>query len=332
MRLNTKVLDNLKPPEAGQKRVRDDLLPGFMVIVGKRSKTFAVMYGKDRRIKTFGSYPDKKLAEARNEARRYLERFDNKNTAETIFELSNLFLEDCQTRLRPKTISSYKSILKHAPRIPIQKADRTTVTVTTAHEVKAYKALFNWAIRQELTDRNPFIHMPVSFGKRERVLTTEELRKVWAYDHPPYSDIVKLLILTGQRVGQIGQFKMDWYKDRMITFPPEIMKMGRTHKIPTTPLIRKYIRDFQWKGWSKAKTRMDKKTKVLGYTLHDLRRTFATIHAQIGTPIHVIEALLDHSSGRISGVTAIYIRHQYTREMRQALLLYERHLRKLVGA
>lgn len=51
-------------------------------------------------------------------------------------------------------------------------------------------------------DRNPFQHVPVVFGQRSRVLSDEELRQVWAYEYPPYSDYLKLQILTGQRIGQ----------------------------------------------------------------------------------------------------------------------------------
>ena len=42
-------------------------------------------------------------------------------------------------------------------------------------------------------------------------------------------------------------------------------------------------------------------------TLHDLRRTFAIILASIGTPLRIIERLLNHVSGTISGVAAIYV-------------------------
>jgi hypothetical protein len=57
----------------------------------------------------------------------------------------------------------------------------------------------------------------------------------------------------------------------------------------------------------------------------DLRRTSATTHTRIGTPIHLVEAMLNHRSGTISGVAAIYIRHSYLEEMRNAVMVYERH-------
>jgi integrase len=326
------VLDNLKPPEKGQKRIRDDLLPGFGVTVGKRTKTFFVMYGnKERRIKTFGHYPDKKLKDAREEARQFLNRVGDKEPVRSVSELSKAFLADCEDRLRPNSVHAYKSVLQHAPNIPLDEANKETIELRTAHEIKAYKAMFNWAIREEITDRNPFFHMKVTFGKRERVLSYDEIKKVWAYDAPPYSDIVKLLLLTGQRVGQFSCFDMAWCEGKKIIFPVEVMKGGKPHEIPTTPLIHKYLGNFNQDNWDRYKKRIDKKTEVKNWVLHDLRRTFATIHAEIGTPIHVVEALLNHTSGTISGVTAIYIRYQFFSEMRKALLLYHRHLSKTLG-
>ena len=66
------------------------------------------------------------------------------------------------------------------------------------------------------------------------------------------------------------------------------------------------------------------------YTLHDIRRTFSSTMARLGTPIHVTEKLLNHASGAISGVAAIYNRHSYRDEMRGAMSAYEDHLANLI--
>ena len=83
-------------------------------------------------------------------------------------------------------------------------------------------------------------------------------------------------------------------------------------------------------GWSKAKSAFDKTlTDVEPWTLHDLRRTFSSSLAALATPIHVTEKLLNHVSGSISGVAAIYNRHSYIDEMREALSTYEDFLSKI---
>ena len=79
-------------------------------------------------------------------------------------------------------------------------------------------------------------------------------------------------------------------------------------------------------GWSKPKVAFDKACPIAAWTLHDLRRTFATNLAALGTPIHVTEKLLNHISGTVSGVAAIYNRHAYLDEMRAAIDAWEKRL------
>jgi len=90
------------------------------------------------------------------------------------------------------------------------------------------------------------------------------------------------------------------------------------------------------RGWRKAKASLDKaireaSEKVGPWTLHDLRRTFATNLAALGTPIHVTEKLLGHVAGTVSGAAAIYSRHAYRDEMRAAITAYEARLAAFVA-
>lgn len=321
---------NLQASDKGQLKVWDTKLPGFGLVVGKRTKTFTVVYGKERRNKSIGRYPEISLSEARKEAKRLLATQPSKKAVTNLTDLVRAYLSDCQGRLRPNTVAGYHSVLQHAPDIPIDRATKSLVK--TAHEIKAYKALFNWAIREELTDTNPFIHLSAVYGKRERVLTDDEIKLVWQYDYPPYSTIVKLLLLTGQRLNQISSLQPEWIDGYLIKFPANIMKNGNTHTIPFGNLTKQFITPpFRFNGWSNAKERMDRITGVTDYRLHDLRRTWATKNAEIGTPIHVAEAHLDHRSGTISGVAAVYFRHNWLLEMRKAVKTYEAHIAKLVG-
>lgn len=66
------------------------------------------------------------------------------------------------------------------------------------------------------------------------------------------------------------------------------------------------------------------------WTLHDLRRTFATNCAKLGIPIHITELILNHRTGTISGIVRVYNRYSYLDEMKDALLLHEKHIRKIV--
>ena len=82
-------------------------------------------------------------------------------------------------------------------------------------------------------------------------------------------------------------------------------------------------------GWGKHKTDFEKLCSVKGWTLHDLRRAFATNLAALGTPIHVTEKLLNHVSGTMSGIVSVYQRHTYEKECRDAIELREKYLKKL---
>lgn len=79
-------------------------------------------------------------------------------------------------------------------------------------------------------------------------------------------------------------------------------------------------------GFSKSKKVFDRDLIIEPYTLHDLRRTFSSNMAKLGTPIHVTEKMLNHVSGTISGVAAVYNRHAYIDEMSAAYLNYEDYI------
>lgn len=332
LHLSDLAIRRLKPPLQGQTKYRDTVLPGFGLVVGRRTKTFFITVGEQRRNLTVGRYPEMNLATARKAAIKLMAEAPSKTRVERLPQLVALYLADCRTRLRPSSVAAYHTVLKNAPDIAVAKVSKTTVPVKTAHEIKSYKALFNWAIREEITEKNPYQHLTARYGQKDRVLTAEEIKAVWAYDHPPYSTIVKLLLLTGQRRNQIWRYDPTWLKDDIICFPANVMKSDRKHQIPVGPFCKSLLpaERIKFNGWSNAQVRIRKHTGVSDWSLHDLRRTYATLHASIGTPIHVIEAQLDHRSGLISGVAAIYNRYNYVEEMRSAAAHFEKRLLKLL--
>ena len=72
-------------------------------------------------------------------------------------------------------------------------------------------------------------------------------------------------------------------------------------------------------GFGRVKERLDTALGTSGWRFHDLRRTAASGMARIGVAPHVIEKVLNHQSGVISGVAAVYNRHGYEAEKREAL-------------
>jgi integrase len=96
--------------------------------------------------------------------------------------------------------------------------------------------------------------------------------------------------------------------------------------------------DRPFSGWSKYKAEM--KDGVTGWTLHDLRRTFAPRLAEMKVLPHIIERLLNHKMGGISNktdaivsaVAEVYNRATYLPEMQDAITRREAHLMALLAA
>jgi integrase len=70
--------------------------------------------------------------------------------------------------------------------------------------------------------------------------------------------------------------------------------------------------------------------EIPDWRLHDLRRTATTGMARLNIPPHVVEKLLNHSSGTIRGVAAVYNRFEYLEERRAALEAWGRYVGNLV--
>ena len=89
--------------------------------------------------------------------------------------------------------------------------------------------------------------------------------------------------------------------------------------------------DKSFCGWSKAKLAFDRQCGIAHWTLHDLRRTFSTIHARIGTPPHITERMLNHQVGTLTAIAKIYNRYSYMDEMRAAMFNYEQELMRILS-
>lgn len=324
MRQNTRqwtdtFLRSLPLPETGSKKLFDPNLPGFGIRLTSKAKTFIVQYGKKRSVKVIGKYPSMSLKIARREALQVLDAPEPTKRDMNRSELQTAFIEHCQTRLRPTTIRRYEvSFKKDGPE--------------TAHDIAAFKAMYNWGVRNGHISDNPYQYLRAEFKTRERLLTDEEISQIWKHDRPPFSDIVKLLILTGQRRNQFADFNQSWLVNGEMNFPGAVMKSRRSHVVPATDWTTDIVTSLtSFNGWGKSKARLDDETGVTDWVLHDLRRYFSSTMARIGTPLHVTELILDHRS-TMSGVAAIYNRYGFLDEMREALTNYEAHIKKVIAS
>ena len=103
MRLTELSIKNMELPERGQKTYWEN---GFGVRVSQSGrKSFVVMYGPKRQLKTLGRYPVLSLKDARRKAQIILaQRPEEKDFRVTLAEARTQFLEDCEKRLRPSTV------------------------------------------------------------------------------------------------------------------------------------------------------------------------------------------------------------------------------------
>jgi integrase len=211
----------------------------------------------------------------------------------------------------------------------------------------ALSAFYTWAIQEGFVESNSV----VGTGKatenrgRERVLSPDELRKLWHnLGEGRFADIVRLLLLTGQRRTEIG--RLTWAEvdlDRkLIVLAPERTKTRRQHELPLSHqalaiLARQPRRtDFVFSrrgfmNWADAKARLDQRADIASWTLHDLRRTCATMLGELGVMPHYIEAVLNHRSGQKQGVAGRYNWAKYSDEMRTALQRWADHLDRITG-
>jgi integrase len=204
-----------------------------------------------------------------------------------------------------------------------------------------------------LTDSNPaaFTNKRAEVS-RERVLSDGEIRAIWnALPTDGYGDIVKLLLLTGQRRSEIADLawnEIDFERD-LIVLSAGRTKNGREHAVPMCGPVRAILEarphihgrelvfgvrgDVNGFAFSRPKRRLDEALAgtVAPWVLHDLRRTVATGMAdRLGIQPHIIEAILNHVGGRKGGVAGIYNRAQYLSEKKQALERWADYLLALV--
>ncbi|WP_299919593.1 site-specific integrase [uncultured Roseobacter sp.] len=365
IRLTDLGVKKLSLTEKGQVTHWDTTTPGFGVRVSSKRKSFVVMYGKERRLKTLGRYPDLSLVDARKDARLFLATqnlSDDPHIDHDYQVVVKTYLKDCEARLRPSTLEGYVLYLTkitfsgnigQIAQADIVKAIEayTDSPSSQNYAFTTFKVFFNWAIRRQFLASNPLnaLRRPNRTISRDRVLSDEELKTLLQFtlhNRGRFHDIVTLLALTGQRKSEIAGLQWSEVDGDTLVFPPGRTKNKREHRVPLCSQALDLLHSIEggqlhvfgtpaedqpYNGWSKAQRRVVKETGLDHFTLHDLRRTFSTIHAKIGTPIHVTEKLLNHVSGSISGVAAVYNRHSYIEEMHTAIAAYDEYLANLLS-
>jgi integrase len=122
------------------------------------------------------------------------------------------------------------------------------------------RAAFAWALKRGMVQSNPFAQLPVakSIAKRERVLSDDEIGEIWraaGNAASPYRTIIRLLILTGQRRGEVAGINWGEISDDLATWtmPGERTKNGAPHMVPLSAPVRDLLRALQPDDANEAK-------------------------------------------------------------------------------
>ena len=81
---------------------------------------------------------------------------------------------------------------------------------------------------------------------------------------------------------------------------------------------------------SKALARAHELSGVDDWSIHDLRRTVTSGMASLGVQLPVLAAVLNHSPGQVMGITAVYNRHRYSQEKREAVQRWADHVEEIL--
>ncbi|MCB5409444.1 tyrosine-type recombinase/integrase [Pseudogemmobacter faecipullorum] len=226
-----------------------------------------------------------------------------------------------------------------------------------ANKVRAHLSkFFNWCTERDIIATPPTLSVkaPAKNTVRERVLNDDELRWLWraSEEEPfPWGPMAQMLLLTGQRLNEVAQMADTEIEGLVWRLAPERTKNGRSHDVPLSKQVQEILSKIERvfdasgrirfvftttgttpvSGFSKGLDHIQRRMGAIGFaergepveiprwTWHDLRRTAATGMARIGTPVRVTEAVLNHVSGTGGGIVAVYQRHDYADEKRQAL-------------
>ena len=233
---------------------------------------------------------------------------------------------------------------------------KATAGAISANRILSYgRAAFNWALKRQLLDFNPFAgrERPAREQARDRVLDANELGAIFraaATLPPPYGAFVKVLMLTLSRRQEVAS--MWWPElsaDRSTwTLPAERAKNAKAHVVHLAEPVRAILADQKplsgcvlvfpseratpISAFSDAKERLDKAimaeggTPLAGWTFHDFRRAGVTYLAHTGTPPHVADKLLNHVGGTIQGVAKVYNLAEFREERAAALDRWAAHV------
>lgn len=186
-------------------------------------------------------------------------------------------------------------------------------------------------------------------NRRSRVLTDDEIKTfmAWQPKFPESGNILKLILITGARPGEVAGLSRKEIQGNWWTIPADRVKTGTPHRVFLTGMAKALLpkKHFNIVPQVVAKclhraldvnAKLPEKKKrggqpnplaIAGFVPHDLRRTMATGLASMGFSDEVINAV----QGRAKlGIIGTYNLHTYDVERQKASEAWTRKLNSIL--
>lgn len=377
--LSAQTIRGLKPPVSGRVDYFDESTPGLSLrISAKDRRTWTLFYrtvaGVQKRL-TLGQYPAIGLADARDLAQDALRNAakghdpaEAKRAAREAWTFGDLAAEylERHAKLMKKSWKEDERQLnadllprwRNIPAASLHRRDVRDVldrlvdrgATCGANRLRALiSKVYNFGLAREIVDHNPVMGVPKPSPEktRERVLTEDEIRRVWQAcntQSPRVAAWFRLRLATGQRGGEILQMRWqdldgDWW-----TIPPEFVKNQHGHRVYLNRVARDIIDtlyrseesvwvfplssmgDYKHVGRRLAS---DTRANIENFRGHDLRRTAASFMTRRGVPRFIVARILNHSVDK--DITGVYDRYSYDREKQAAMQFWAKQLRAILA-
>jgi len=334
----------------------DTQVSGLALRVSESRKSWTLhctLGGKRRRL-TFGNYPALSLVGARtraDEAKAAVAAGHSPSVSatETLQDICELYMAREGAKLR--TTKWRKGVLdRHVyPTLgarPIAEIRRNEIvrlldrveessgSTMATQTLAIIRKIMNWHATRSDDFLSPIVRGMArtqrSEQARERILTDDELRRIWAANYGVFGSFVRFLLLTAARRNEVAGMTWAEIDGSDWTLPARRNKTGVDLVRPLSRAAQAILAalpkagEFVWStnggaapigGFSQFKRRFDAASGTDGWALHDLRRTARSLMSRAGVPADHAERCLGHVIG---GVRGVYDRHEYHAEKRQA--------------
>lgn len=380
VKLTDTYIRSVSAPSAGRTEIGDVLCPGLhlrVTVTGSKSWSLVVRAGPRVRRITLGRYPVLTLATARKEALRVMRdladapqvdgvtgdasQIEPEAPCPTFGELIDAYVAHISRSAR-----SWRLIASNLRRAELQPLHATLATTVGKRELmvvvdeiaaagiphaaasvlRHLKMALNFAVQRDLIPANPLagVKPPVRGNERDRVLSDDEIRAVWAATFKlsdPFGQMYRLFFLTGCRRSEVAAMQHCEIAGETWTIPREKVKKDRAHVVPLTAtalatiatLPRHRRGDYVLSttggaspssNFAKTKAELDRLADLeRPYVIHDIRRTVRSKLAELGVSREVARKIMNHEDGKVD---RIYSRYDFRAEKRNALELWEKHL------